>query len=286
MKRICKQCGKEFALTQLEINFYKSKNLAIPKRCQECRAENKAQKQAGETASYEETEANPAEKTAETATATEAERATAQGVKVSYSAAESNIQVKQPVESGSAYIAEEGPVSQSRPEIYKPQREIPEIGKKWWVAVAAVLLIAVMIIFPNLTKKSGSAGVFETKGYTDGTEGESINSSESADENKSTDSTVEDKQNITVKVRFHNNTLLQQHYDKHGKEMGFASAVEYEMAAAAVVSNPKALHKTEAEDGDDVYYIEQTNEFVIVSTDGYIRTYFNPSDGINYYNRQ
>ena len=44
--------------------------------------------------------------------------------------------------------------------------------------------------------------------------------------------------------------------------------------------------KIQAEDGDDVYYVESTNEFVIVSTDGYIRTYFNPDAGITYYNRQ
>lgn len=64
------------------------------------------------------------------------------------------------------------------------------------------------------------------------------------------------------------------------------SLKEYEKAASAVVTNPDALHKTEAEDGDDVYYVESTNEFVIVSTDGYIRTYFNPDAGIAYYNRQ
>ena len=68
--------------------------------------------------------------------------------------------------------------------------------------------------------------------------------------------------------------------------MGFDTAAEYEAAASAVVNNKDALHKTEKEDGDDVYYLEDTNEFVIVSQDGYIRTYFNPSDGIRYYNRQ
>ena len=68
--------------------------------------------------------------------------------------------------------------------------------------------------------------------------------------------------------------------------MGFASAEEYELAAYKVIINPDALHKIEAEDGDDVYYVEETNEFVVVSQDGYIRTYFNPSAGIDYYNRQ
>ncbi|MGN0414688.1 MAG: hypothetical protein ACI4FX_04275 [Agathobacter sp.] len=85
---------------------------------------------------------------------------------------------------------------------------------------------------------------------------------------------------------FRNQQLLNQHYEKHGIEMGFSSAEEYEAAASAVVNNPVALHKTEAEDGDDVYYVESTNDFVIVSTDGYIRTYFRPDAGINYYNRQ
>ena len=85
---------------------------------------------------------------------------------------------------------------------------------------------------------------------------------------------------------FRNENLLNQHYEKHGIDMGFSSEEEYEDAASAVVNNPSALHKTEAEDGDDVYYVESTNEFVIVSTDGYIRTYFNPDAGIDYYNRQ
>lgn len=87
-------------------------------------------------------------------------------------------------------------------------------------------------------------------------------------------------------LTFRSDALREEHYQKHGIEMGFASAKEYEKAAAAVVSDSRALHKLEREDGDDVYYIEETNEFVIVSTDGYIRTYFYPRDGIGYFERQ
>ena len=87
-------------------------------------------------------------------------------------------------------------------------------------------------------------------------------------------------------LTFRSDALREEHYQKHGIEMGFASAEEYERAAAAVVSDSRALHKLEKEDGDDVYYIEETNEFVIVSTDGYIRTYFYPRDGIGYFERQ
>ncbi|MBR4514718.1 MAG: hypothetical protein IKO61_07525 [Lachnospiraceae bacterium] len=89
-----------------------------------------------------------------------------------------------------------------------------------------------------------------------------------------------------IAYSFRNSNLLNQHYDKHGKEMGFASAQKYEAAASNVINNSKALHKKEADDGDDVYYLEATNEFAVLSTDGYIRTYFQPDSGIDYFNRQ
>ena len=76
------------------------------------------------------------------------------------------------------------------------------------------------------------------------------------------------------------------HFTKHGIDMGFTTEEAYEEAASRVITNPRALHKTEAEDGDDVYYVEDTNEFVILSTDGYIRTYFNPDRGKAYFDRQ
>lgn len=85
---------------------------------------------------------------------------------------------------------------------------------------------------------------------------------------------------------FRNEKLLQEHYEKHGIDMGFDSASSYEEAAGLVVMNEEALHKTEKEDGDDVYYLEETNEFVVVSTDGYIRTYYCPEDGKDYFERQ
>ncbi|MDD3796988.1 MAG: zinc-ribbon domain containing protein [Lachnospiraceae bacterium] len=86
--------------------------------------------------------------------------------------------------------------------------------------------------------------------------------------------------------KFRTAELRREHYQKHGVDMGFDSAEAYEAAAGQVVGDPDALHKTEAEDGDDVYYLEATNEFVIVSVAGYLRTYFKPEDGIDYYERQ
>lgn len=94
---------------------------------------------------------------------------------------------------------------------------------------------------------------------------------------------LECQQEITY--TFRNERLLQQHYEKHGKEMGFPDAESYEKAASDVINNKNALHKIEKEDGDDVYYIVFTNELVVLSTDGYIRTYFKPNAGKRYFDR-
>ena len=85
---------------------------------------------------------------------------------------------------------------------------------------------------------------------------------------------------------FKTEQLLSEHFEKHRDEFTYQTMQEYEQGAVAVIENPNALHKTELEDGDDVYYLEETNEFVIVSPDSYIRTYFKPEDGIDYFQRQ
>ena len=93
-----------------------------------------------------------------------------------------------------------------------------------------------------------------------------------------------------VEYKFRNKKYLSEHFSKHGgeftKDFGYKTAAEYEKGASDVINNPDALFKYEAEDGDGVYYLEATNEFVILSKDGYIRTYFRPSQGKEYFDRQ
>ena len=72
----------------------------------------------------------------------------------------------------------------------------------------------------------------------------------------------------------------------HGGEFGYTTKEDYLEGANEVVTSASSKHKQEAEDGDDIYYDAENNEIVFVSKDGYIRTYFKPSDGIEYYNRQ
>ncbi len=97
---------------------------------------------------------------------------------------------------------------------------------------------------------------------------------------------TETEETVSIEYTFRNERTFQSHYEKHGIEMGFETKEDYLLAANKVILNPESLHKLEKEDGDDVYYLEKSNEFVVVSKDGYIRTYFLPSAGISYYNRQ
>lgn len=101
---------------------------------------------------------------------------------------------------------------------------------------------------------------------------------------ESTESTIPEEYAETYEFR--KQQYLDEHFAKHGEEFDYETAEEYLAGANRVINDPNSLYKTEAEDGDHVYYLESTNEFVVVSTDGYIRTYFKPSAGIDYFNRQ
>lgn len=90
----------------------------------------------------------------------------------------------------------------------------------------------------------------------------------------------------SAEYTFKSDEQLQEHFEKHGDEFEYATAEEYQQGAGNVINSPNALHKIEKEDGDDVYYLEETNEFVILSSNGHIRTYFKPSDGKEYFERQ
>lgn len=212
MKRICKQCGKLFELSDSEIAFYQKKNLHLPKRCKECRQANKQGESAQEERSGNEKKQN---------------------------------------------------------------RNVPaqndNRGGKWVYGLIVVVLFLLFALtrVSNPKLPPAEAGV-------------SVSVENEADEGAGQQSEPYAESTYT----FRSSKLLNEHFEKHGKEMGFSSAEEYLAAANAVVNHADVLHKTEKEDGDDVYYLEETNEFVIVSTDGFIRTYFYPDAGIDYYNGQ
>lgn len=170
------------------------------------------------------------------------------------------------------------------------------------VFVCAVVIVAVLFALSTMRMPEDGGATEGIPVQADGSGSLSEASDESADSSveelpesvpESIESILEDAQSAEwadvpqeQTYSFRNERLLNQHYEKHGIEMGFATIEEYVAAANAVINHPDVLHKQEAEDNDDVYFLEATNEFVVVSTDGFIRTYFIASGGIDYYNRQ
>lgn len=244
----CRDCGREFTLTDGEIDFYRSKGFELPNRCKACRDKRKGR---------------------------------------------------------------QAPSSAASP----TRRHTPPPKKPNLPAYLLVLILAVGLVFTAVTKLTDTfitSELPQTSAVTENItstlttadisadtsasqqETEITTSSETSAECTTTtaETTATAPQTTTAAAasapspHFRNEERLNEHYEKHGIEMGFATPAEYEAAAAAVVNSPDALHKLEKEDGDDVYYIESTNEFVIVSTDGYIRTYYHPTNGKEYFDNQ
>lgn len=222
MKRTCKDCGKDFEINSSEIKFYKSKNLALPKRCADCRKNKK-----NNNYDKDKKEDKKEEKR------------------------EENVQ-NSSVNSGNTTVSGN-----------KKDSKVKKI-------VAAVAVVAAL----------ATGGEMLNNQNTNNTNTPAV-TMESTETNTQQEVSVEKKDYV-----FKNERLLRQHFEKHGEDFDYATMEEYEKHASDVINSDKALTKTEKEDGDYVFYIEETNEFVILSTDGYIRTYFKPSGGLSYFNRQ
>ena len=196
INRTCKQCGKEFNLTDSEIQFYKSKSLELPKRCSDCRKKNNNN---------------------------------------STKEANSNIGKNE----------------------YKSKHN--KNKKNIFTSVIAGLLV-ILALFIGKVFNIDILSLWQDTNYTN-------------------------EQSISS-LQFRNEKLLEDHFVKHGNEFGYSTKEEYLAGANRVINSSSSLHKQEGEDGDDIYYDKNSNEIVFVSEDGYIRTYFKPSEGIDYYNRQ
>lgn len=89
---------------------------------------------------------------------------------------------------------------------------------------------------------------------------------------------------------FANQKLFEEHYQKHvvtQQEFGDITEEEYLKLANDLLNatGDNILTKTE-DDGDMMFYDVDTNEFAVMRPDGVIRTFFKPSAGIDYWNRQ
>lgn len=209
IKRICKQCGKEFTLNDSEVKFYEEKNLDLPKRCSECRKENKNNKD------------------------------------------DLNSTYNKNLKSNSN-------IDNSKNNENKNKNNKNKITLGSIVAVGLIVLSLILGRFFNINIDWNTI----------------LNNQQNA------------QQQNTKLFQFRNDKLWEEHFLKHGNEFGYSNKEEYLKGANEVINSPKSLHKLEAEDNDKIYYDKDKNEIVFVSSDGYIRTYFKPSEGINYYNRQ
>lgn len=95
-----------------------------------------------------------------------------------------------------------------------------------------------------------------------------------------------DYETVEIVYEFRKYKYLKEHFEKHGAEFDYTTVDEYLEGANRVIASEDALTKEEADDGDKIFYLVDTNEIVFLSKDGYIRSYFRPSAGIDYYNRQ
>lgn len=201
-KRKCKQCGKEFTLSDSEIKFYEDKNLELPKRCNECRKKNKNQNINNNDNKIENNHENV------------------------------NINKKN-VKMGKGKL------------------------------IRNVIIAMLIAIFPFLGKVYNFINENDTW----------------------LNSVLNNEQSISS-LTFRNDQLWEDHFEKHKDEFTYTTKEQYLQGANKIVAAKDSLHKKEEEDGDSIYYSQSKNEIVFVSEDGYIRTYFKPNDGIEYFNRQ
>lgn len=305
MKLTCKQCGKEFELSESEIDFYKSKNLHIPKRCEQCRQANKKNKAAA-AKPYENKRMQNRSYTPSGNSGSNNGRNNkflcailiiaivllTGGIVLSRADLFSRYsESTNPIYGADAYTS--GDIHNqpgTAPETFNSHPESgsdtvkTEPNNETGEADTAQSTEPASDVSETGTDTSPDKPTPESDAAKDNPATEPEISAETIPE---TDAQPAQSSGVsTPQYKFRNNNLLNEHFEKHGKEMGFATAEDYQEAASAIVTSANALHKLEAEDGDDVYYIESSNDFVIVSTDGYIRTYFRPNSGIEYYNRQ
>lgn len=267
MKRTCIQCGKEFELTNSEIGFYRKRKLALPKRCKECRESNRknpgTRKENGQNGSGNNGNS---------------QRSIDNKKKANKNAESVNLKKQE------AYLErnDKTVTNQKSGEGKKSKKS----GKKLLGLIACIVLVCIFGIVtgkftPMDVLNQLQSGEESTSGNNTSAGGNNTGTSDTAVENS-----VIEEDAADADYTFRSEKLFEEHYEKHGIDMGFDTAEAYLDAANDVIDDPDVLHKIEAEDGDDIYFLEETNEFVVVSTDGYIRTYFEPEDGLEYYNRQ
>ena len=91
-----------------------------------------------------------------------------------------------------------------------------------------------------------------------------------------------------TRVGFRSEALLEEHFRKHGREVGAGSASEYLRRAQALrdrAAGGSMLERVRA-DGVVTRFDRANGAFIAFGVDGVIRTFFRPNDGERYFERQ
>lgn len=162
-------------------------------------------------------------------------------------------------------------------------------------AVLVVLILITLFIFSSCERISpeemASSTVSMTVNENEQTTLSSTRTSELSDNNSSSETALSSMDSMTVSdeqsslYSFRTSELYESHFVKHGAEFGNITKEQYLQMANSLILSKTALTKNE-EDGDKIYYDADKNEFLVLSTDGYIRTFFKPDNGLDYYNKQ
>ena len=89
-------------------------------------------------------------------------------------------------------------------------------------------------------------------------------------------------------IGFASRQKLVDHYKKHGREFGAPTMEQYLRKAQELRDRPAggAIMETTRPDGVVSRYDREMGDFLAFNRDGIIRTYFRPTDGEKYYQRQ
>ncbi len=82
-----------------------------------------------------------------------------------------------------------------------------------------------------------------------------------------------------VPFRFRNARKLARHFSDHRADFGATTEAEYEQMADEFLSNPltaDCYERIRAADNDTIRFTVITDEYAVLSYDGFIRTYFKP----------
>lgn len=88
-----------------------------------------------------------------------------------------------------------------------------------------------------------------------------------------------------INVEFESPKLFARHYEKHQEEFGGITETEYLEKANQFLREPLSedVEQLERSDGSISRYKFSTNEFLVVTKEGKLRTYFKPTNGVAYW---